>query len=135
MLVRKFDNQIVTLHCPDCNNEFKEKINKNFEFEWNTDFDQYNPIKFICPNCLNKGKKVSIFVNPNIPVGEYDEFEMEATGFIPNEEINARKYTRDIMWAHRPDLKKHDRVAKNASGSTIVKNILDKYKGTDKIKL
>ena len=48
------------------------------------------------------------FLNMNIPVGAYDEYDLEQTIFTA-EEITARHALRNFIWAKRKDLQLLDR--------------------------
>lgn len=61
--------------------------------------------KFECSECGDV-----IFLNMNIPIGAYDEYELEQTVMTP-EVIAERRALRDFMWAKRQDLQELDRAA------------------------
>ena len=58
--------------------------------------------------CTNCGDLT--FLNMDIPIGAYDEYELEQTVMTP-EEVAARHVLRDFMWAKRADLQLLDRAA------------------------
>lgn len=133
-MLKKYINGQATIHCSMCDKPFTRALGANEEFKWDNQFNTgYLPIVAQCPNCEVDGKITTVHLNPNIPEGDFDEFEMEAIGLIPQDELNARKYMRDIMWERRPDLKTQSRTLRNANGANTVSVVLDKYKKTDMI--
>jgi hypothetical protein len=63
------------------------------------EFEQYENFKFQCASCNGW-----LIVNMNIPESEYEEVDLEVE-HMPFFEINARKQIRDMIFAHRVDLK------------------------------
>lgn len=126
-MLKKLENDTLTIECPYCEKEFEKTLPPDFAFEYNAEFGQYVPYMVSCVNCALDGKNVNIFLNPHIPESEYDEYELEITGMIPMKEINARKFMRDLMWRARPDLKKLDRASYNENAKRKLETVRAKF--------
>jgi hypothetical protein len=126
-MLKKIDGDTLFIECPVCQKEFEQTISADFEFEFNEEFNQYVPAMFSCVNCAVGGKDVNVFINPHIPESEFDEYELEITGLIPQKELNARKFTRDLMWRARPDLKKMSRTTYNENAKQKLNAVQEKF--------
>ena len=133
-MIKRYIDAELTINCGNCKQDYGCLLGPDFLFEWDEEFGCFSPVGFPCPHCEAQGVGVAYYVNPNIPEGEFDEFEEEAIGEIELGDIDARKYLRDLLWSHRPDLKQLDRAAYNQERAHLVQDVLQKYRGSDKIK-
>ena len=124
-LVNKFTEGAVQLTCPRCEEVFTYEVPSNFKPKYVEEFDQYENLVVKCPICEERdGFYTHVVINLNLPESEFDEVEIEPE--MPFEEINARKYVRDIMWAFRPDLRKEDRKVFNEQRKQELREELEK---------
>lgn len=63
------------------------------------------------------------YLNMDIPIGYYDEYELEQT-VMTADEIAQRRIIRDLMWAKRDDLQLLDRAV--VDQESYNKNVLGK---------
>ncbi len=70
----------------------------SYESTFLEEFNEYKNLKMECQCGMIH------ILNMNIPVDEMSEYELEMD-IMPYDEINQRKYVRDIMWSKRTDLK------------------------------
>lgn len=122
-MLKKFNNGQINVGCVNCGNTFDTTVPNGFEPKFLEEFGQYENLIVRCPICKEKGTEVTIHINLNIPEGEMDEEDLEFE--MPAEEINARKYVRDLMWQVRPDLKTKDRSEFNANRQRIPREIIE----------
>jgi hypothetical protein len=134
-LIKKYKNDELELHCNVCGFTIQHTLPMDFTFNFSTEFNEYEPHGVECENCKVNNKKTLIYLNPNIPIGEYEEFELEALAHMHDSEINARKFLRDLIWDKRPDLFGKDRNEHNIPGLTIIEQVKKQYQNTPYWKL
>lgn len=124
--VKKFDATTDTLsyECPVCHT-LNDVTLTHFESTLNVEFQEYKNLKVVCSACQANGQEVTTFFNMNIPEDEYEDIEFEDT-VMTLDEINTRKYLRDVMWRKRKDLAGTDRAAYNLER----KHKLDEWRNT-----
>ncbi len=124
-LVSNYTDGTVELTCPRCSEVFTYDVPSDFRPKYIEEFQQYENLVIKCPNCEDRdGIHTYVAINLNLPESEFDEAEIEPE--MPFEEINARKYVRDIMWAFRPDLRKEDRQVFNEERKQELKEEIEK---------
>lgn len=107
MPITNYDKEkdILALRCY-CGHHF-ESDSSQFISRFVEEFQEYENYQADCPKC-----GMTIFPNMNIPISEYEEYELEMT-VMPFYDINTRKYLRDFIWAKREDLAQVNRKAFN----------------------
>lgn len=124
-LVNKYTDGTVQLTCPRCSEGFDYEVPSDFKPKYIEEFQQYENLVVKCPKCAERdGADAYVVINLNLPESEFDEVEIEPE--MPFEEINARKYVRDIMWALRPDLRKEDRQVFNEERKQELREEIEK---------
>ena len=120
--VKALFGETLVLECHVCGKTFEHDVS-NFSPRFLEEFGEYECLRARpCPHCSAHGKTVTMFVNMNIPEGEYDELQEEDEG-MPLHEKNARKFVRELMWKKRPDLRGLDRKKFNEER----KHLLDEF--------
>lgn len=119
-MLRNYKDGIATIYCIECKRDFQAEVPDDAGDKFLEEFGQYANPTFLCTNC----GKVRVAVNMNLPEGEFDEEDLEYE--MPYEEINARKVTRDLMWAHRKDLRGKDRAAFNKDRRIVPRGTVER---------
>jgi hypothetical protein len=127
-VVNKYANGVLGVNCIVCGGSFASLVPLGFSPKFLEEFAQYENLTIECPVCKGQGKSVTIHINMNLPEGELDEEDIEYV--MPLEEINARKYIRDLMWDIRPDLKGKDRTEFNRNRSRVPRKLVEAAKKT-----
>lgn len=119
MAVKNYQNGVVILECPVCNQDTAHELPVDYEPRYLEEFGQYENLSVPCQICEAEGRQVTNVVNINLP--EFDEMELDVIEELaPAEEVISRQTVRDIMWNKRSDLKGKDRI--KAREDYVMKN-------------
>jgi hypothetical protein len=127
-IIKRYEVGQLNISCNACGGSFTTKVPSEFTPKFLEEFGQYENLIVYCPMCKEKGNDVTIHINMNLPEGDLDEEDVEYQ--MPLDEINARKYIRDLMWDIRPDLKGKDRTEFNRNRPRVPRELVEAAKKT-----